>query len=156
MNDTIYRKLLFKINEEKKSFNKLVDVDNNLGLNVKIEEIINFLELTKGEKLLKGVVVGNVIITEGDIIGILKIIHDLINLEGEYTLYINDFNNAINTYLVSKANSIYEELGKNIKIKIDYSRNYNNYLNDLVTLVGSQSFINAVAVDFTNPNKIII
>jgi len=76
--------------------------------------------------------------------------------EGEYTIYINDDNLGTNTYLISRANKIYKELNINVEIKIDYSDNYNSYINNLVTLYGSENFVETANIDFPNANKIIV
>ena len=83
MNNDIFMNLLNKIMEEKESFDMLIDADNILGLNVTSEDIINFLEFNNSSELLTNNIVGNIIITEGDILSVLKLIHDLVYYEGE-------------------------------------------------------------------------
>lgn len=156
MNDSVYKRLLQCISEEKESFDMLISADNVLGLNVTSEDIINFLEFTPKGNLLNTSIIGNIIITEGDILSVLKLVHDLINYEGEYILYINDDNLGTITYLVSRANKIYNELNLNITINLDYSENYNHLINNLVTIIGSEDFIETASVDFNNANKIIV
>lgn len=156
MNNIIFQRLLSIINNKKEEFNTLVEADNINNLNVTSEEVINYLEFTTNELLLKGPIVGNIIITEGDVLSILKIIHDLVNYEGEYLLYINDDNIGTITYLITLANKIYEELNLNIKITLDYGKNYNKYLNELVTIIGSNNFVETASHDFTNTNLIIM
>jgi len=154
MNNNLYKRLLEFISEERESFDMLIEADNTLGLNVTSEDIINFLEFSND--LSKNVLAGNIIITEGDILSILKLIKDLMYYEGEYTIYINDDNLGTNTYLISRANKIYKELNINVEIKIDYSDNYNSYINNLVTLYGSENFVETANIDFPNANKIIV
>lgn len=156
MNNVIYKKLLTIIKDEKESFDMLIEADNILGLNVTSDDISNYLEFTSNEKILNSPIVGNIIITEGDILSILKIIHDIVFYEGEYILYINDDNLGTNTYLVSRANKIYQELDINVKITIDYSENYNAHLNSLVTIVGSENFVRTASNDFKNFNQAIV
>lgn len=156
MNNSIYKMLLNKIEEEKESFDMLIDADNVLGLNVSSEDVINYLDFASDDKSLNGPILGNVIITEGDILSILKIINDLKNNKGEYILYINNDNIGTITYLVSRANKIYKELEMDLLIKIDYSDNYNEYLDSLVTVIGSETFIKESELDFSNANHIIV
>lgn len=153
---SIYKRLLEIINSELDSFEILINADNVLGLNVSTEEIINYLEFSSDNSSLNNPIIGNIIITEGDILSILKLLNDLKNYNGEYILYINDDNLGTITYLVSRVNNIYKENNINVQIKIDYSKNYNNYLNELVTIVGSETFINECSNDFSNANKIIV
>ena len=156
MNNSIYKRLLEIISNELEAFNTLISADNVLGLNVTSEEILNYLEFAKDENSLSGPILGNVIITEGDILSILKIINDLKYNEGEYLLYINNDNLGTITYLVSRANMIYKEFGINIKIQIDYSDNYNVYVNTLVSIIGSDAFILESKKDFNNANQIMM
>lgn len=156
MNNAIYKRLIGYINEENDAFKTLVDTDNVLGLNVTVDDIMNFLEFTNAELTLSGPLVGKVLITEGDVVTILKIIHDLPAYEGEYTLFINGDNIGVITYLVDRTNKIYDDLKCNVKINIDYSDNYNNYLNSLVTIAGSDDFVKSAAKDFKECNQIIM
>lgn len=154
--NSIYKKILEIINAEKEAFDTLISADNVLGLNVTSEDIISYLEFVSDDNSLSGPIIGNVIITEGDILSVLKIINDLKNNTGEYILYINDDNLGTITYLVSRANMIYKEFGLNLIIKIDYSDNYNAYLDTLVTIIGSLEFIEESKLDFSNANHIIV
>lgn len=156
MNNSIYKRLLNKIIEENESFSMLIDADNVLGLNVTVEDIINYLEFASDDNSLNGPILGNIIITEGDILSILKILNDLKNNTGEYIIYINNDNIGTVTYLVSRANKIYKDLGLELAIKIDYSDNYNEYLESLVTVIGSEAFIKESELDFNNANHIIV
>ena len=117
---------------------------------------MNYLEFSNDNNTLNGPIIGNNIITEGDILSVLKIINDLQNYSGEYILYINNDNMGSNTYLVSRANKLYKENGLDLYIKIDYSENYNAYINSLVNLIGSEDFVNTSSIDFVNSNKIIV
>jgi len=156
MINSIYKRLLEKILEEKESFDTLISADNVLGLNVTSEDIINYLEFANDDNTLNGPIIGNVIITEGDILSILKIVNDLKNYSGEFTVYINEDNLGTNTYLITRANQIYKEYNMNLNIKIDYSENYNLYLKTLVTIIGSKEFIEESKMDFDNANHIIV
>lgn len=156
MNYKIFSKMLLKINNNHNNFKKLVNIDNTLGLNVSSEDIENILEFSSSTKLLNGPIIGNIIITEGDIKSILLIIHDLVNYIGNYTLFINNDNIGTITYLVKLANEVYEELDMNVKINIDYNNNYNKYLNNMVTIIGSKIFIEEVSIDFKEKNIVII
>ena len=156
MNNNVYKRLLEIIKSEADDFKTLVDADNIFDLNVTSEDILNFLEFTPAENVLNAPIVGNILITEGDILSVLKIIHDIANYSGRYILYINDDNLGTITYLVKLANKIYQELNINIILEIDYSKNYNRYLNELVTIIGSEDFVKTASIDFPNANQIII
>ena len=151
----IYKNLLAMIELEQENFSILVDADNVLGLNVTSEEIINYLEFANNENTLDRQIIGNKIITEGNVLSILKIINDLRNYIGEYLLYINNDNCGTITYLVNCANKIYKTLGINVHINIDYSLNYNIYLNSEVTIIGTSEFILSSKKDFVNYQEII-
>ena len=156
MNNNVYKRLLEIIKNEEADFKTLVDADNIFDLNVTSEDILNFLEFTQAENVLNAPIVGNTLITEGDILSVLKIIHDIINYSGKYILYINDDNLGTNTYLVKLANKIYQELNINVILELDYSKNYNRYLNELVTIIGSDDFVKTASIDFPNANQIIL
>lgn len=156
MNNDIFMNLLNKIMEEKESFDMLIDADNILGLNVSSEDIINFLEFNNSSELLSNSIVGNIIITEGDILSILKLIHDLVYYEGEYILYINNDNIGTITYLVSRANQIYKNFNIDVSITIDYSDNYNKHLDEQVTILGSSNFVNTAYADFKKYHLIVV
>ncbi len=155
-NYNIYKKLLTVINNEYEAFQTLVNADNSLGLNVTCDDIINYLEFSPQYMFSDSPIAGNILITEGDILSILKIFHNLINYEGEFILYINNDNPGTITYLVTKMNEIYKNLNINIVIKIDYSNNYNDYLNSLVTIIGSEEFVETAKKDFKNANQVIV
>lgn len=152
----IYKRLLKVLLKEYESFEMLISADNVLGLNVSSDDIINYLEFSLNGQTLSAPILGNIIITEGDIISILKILNDIAYYENEYILYINNDNIGTITYLVSRANEVYKELNVNVKINIDYSENYNAYLNELVTIIGSDDFVNTACNDFVNANQIIV
>ena len=155
MKSRVFEKLLEIISKEKESFATLLNADNILGLNVTYDEIINYLEYSYEETTLKVELKNNILITEGDILSILKIIHDLEYYQGNFILYINDDNIGTITYLVSRANKIYKLLDIDVKIKIDYSENYNKYADDFVTIIGSEDFVNTSYKDFKEYNLII-
>lgn len=154
INNGMFIRLLDYIKDDYESFKTLVDTDNNLDLNVKIDNIINYLEFTNEEKLINEEILHNYIITEGDILSILKIIHDIVYYIGDYTLYINGDNIGTITYLVRRANQIYEEYEISVHIDIDYSNNYNKYLNKRVTVIGNNNFIKEISNDFTDSQNI--
>ena len=155
-NNNVYKRMLEIIKSEEADFKTLVNADNVLGNSVTSEEILNYLEFTQDENVLNAPIVGNILITEGDILSILKIIHNIVNYSGKYIIHINDDNLGTNTYLVKLANKIYQELKVNVVLEIDYSKNYNKYLNELVTIIGSDNFVKTVSYDFPNANQIII
>lgn len=152
----IYRKLLDYIKDDKEAFDILVNADNSLGLSPTSDDIINFLEFSSSDKTLDGPIVGKIILTEGDVLTTLRVIHDVIFYEGEFTIHINESNVGVNTYLVKRANKIYQSYNLNITLKLDYATNYNAYLNDLVTIIGSEDFVEVAALDFKNANQIIM
>ncbi len=153
--NSLYKRLVDIINSNKEKFLTLINADNRENLNISGEEVLNYLEFFPNEKALKYPIVGTTIITEGDILTILKIIHDIADYEGIYTIFINADNMGTNAYLIKKANEICQQLKINVELKIDYSRNYNAYLTSLVTIIGSQIFVETASLDFDNANKII-
>ena len=156
MKNKVYQKLLDVIKNELGSFDTLISADNVLGLNVTSEDVINFLEFSNTDKVLSAPIIGNILITEGDVLSVLKIINDLQYNTGEYILYINNDNVGTNTYLVNRANKIYQELGIELVIKIDYSDTYNAYFDSLVSIVGSNIFNSECENDFSNANHVIV
>lgn len=156
MENSLFTKLLEIINNEREDFEILVNADNILGLNVSVDDILNYLEYCFEETTLKVQLKGNIIITDGDILSILKIIHDMIYYEDNYILYINENNMGTIAYLISRVNSILEEFEINTLIKVDYSRNYNKYLDKYVNIVGNENFVNMVKLDFKDYNSIIV
>ncbi len=156
MNNNVYKRLLEIIKSEEADFRTLVDADNIFDLNVTADDILNFLEFSSQDEILSAPIVGSILITEGDILTILKIIHDIVNYSGKYILFINDDNLGTNTYLVKLANKIYKEYNLNVEIELDYSKNYNHYLNELVTIIGSEDFVKTSVGDFQNANQIIL
>ncbi len=153
----IYRKLLDYFKEEEEEVKILISADNELGLLPTYDEVVEYLEYSFEEKTLNGPLVGNIFLTEGDILSTLKIVHDLVSSsEGEYTLFINEMNIGLNTYIIDKVNKIYDEYNLDLKINLDYHKNYNQYLNSLVTIVGSEDFVMTASKDFKNANQIIV
>ena len=155
MNNNIYKRILEVIEEQLEAFKTIVNVDNTLGLNVSVEDITNYLEFEIKEENLKEEI-NNIIITEGHILSILKIINYLHFTSGEYTLFINSDNIGTITYLIKITNEIYKELGINVFINIDYNDNYNQYLNEDVTIIGSNRFVEECKNDFSKANFIIV
>lgn len=157
MENSFYDRMLDVISGEREAFDILVSADDVNGYGVKSSEIINFLEYSSNEQfMLKDKIFGNILITEGDIMSILLILNDLCSYNGEYLLYINNTNMGTITYLVKVANHIYESVGLNVHLQIEYSKNYNNYINEDVSIVGCEELVMAASKDFNNPKKIII
>ena len=156
MNNDFFMNLLDKILEEKDAFEMLINADNVLGLNVTCDDIINYLEFNNSSEALTNSIVGNIIITEGDILSILKLVHDLVFYEGEYYLYINHDNIGTISYLVSRSNEIYRNFNLPVHITIIYDDNYNKYLQDQVTILGGSDFINTAYKDFVNYHLIVV
>ncbi len=152
----IYRKLLDYIKKEREAFDILVNADNTLGLSPSSNDIIDFLEFSNDAKTLTAPIAGNILLTEGDVLTTLKIIHDIINYEGEFIIHVNESNVGVNTYLIDRANKIYQDYNLNINLKIDYAPNYNAYLNSLVSIIGSEDFVKVASLDFKNANQIIM
>lgn len=156
MENNFYIDMLKYISAEREAFDKLVSTDNVLGLNVSSDDIISYLEFAREDDNIKNPIIGNIIITEGDVLSVLRIIYDIMNYEGEYTLYINEDNVGTITYLISRANILYKEYKLNLFLKIDYSENYNKYLDEIVTIIGSYEFVSVASKDFKSANKIIM
>lgn len=152
MNNIIFTKLLEYIYDDEDALTTLLQADQ---LKEK-DNIIAFLNSCNTSSYLTSPIIGNSILTEGDIYTTLKLINDLALYQGEYTLYINDENKATNAYLVKRANDIYASLGIEVTIIIDFAQNYNNYLGSPVTLIGSEDFVLTSKEDFPYGNYIIV
>jgi len=152
MNNIFINKLIDNLTMEP-NIESILAIDNAYNLNVTYEEIINFLTKISTQFIIPKIN-NDIIITEGSILDTINIIITISYNPKNYTLYINDTNNLTNTYLIDLSNKIYEELGIPAFIKIDYSRNYNNYLTNSVTLMGSKDFLETAKVDFHNPELI--
>ena len=156
MSNDIYSIILKIIMEQQREFIAIVNADNVMGLNVNSQDIIDYLEFNSSSELLTNNIIGNILITEGDIITTLKIIHDLVDYHGNYVLYINGDNKGTISYLVTIANRIYDEYGIDVHITIDYDDNYNNYLNKQVNIIGSSNFVNTAYQDFKEYQLIVV
>jgi hypothetical protein len=154
--NNIFIALYNKIANQREDFSVLLNADRIDSVNININDILDFLEFSNDVKNLNGDINNHIIITEGDIMSILRIVHDLANEKGIYILFINDENKAVITYLINSANDLYKKMNIEVEIKIDYSRNYNYYLNDDVTIIGSDEFVNTAKDDFTNYEIIIV
>ncbi len=152
----IYNQLLQVINYDREAFDKVVYADNPSGIGINSNDLIEYLEFSINEDYLNHEIKTKVIITNGDVYTTLKIIHDLAFEKGIYILYINDNNVSTNYYFVSMVNKIYEKLNINVNINIDMRKNYNDYLNEEVTIIGSSNFVREAKKDFTKANVIII
>ncbi len=156
INNGMFIRLLECINNDREAFDLLVKADNTLGLDMTTEDIINYLEFTNVNSLLSKELTSHIIITEGDILSVLKIVHDIVSYRGDYILFINEDNAGTITYLVNKSNDIYGEYNLDVKINIDYSANYNRYVDSSVDIIGSEIFVKTASKDFNNPNLIIV
>ena len=147
MNNGIYDVLLEYLTNDLENFSKLLNLDNPLGLGPTVDDILEYLEFTNTETVL---------ITEGDILSVLKIVHDISFLEGDFLLYINAENEAIISYLIKIVNKIFIDYDLKLRIKIDYDLNYNAYKDAPVTIIGSEEFVNTAGKDFQNKEIIIV
>ncbi len=155
MNNNVYELLLNNISLNNELFNEIVNLDNTLGLNATYDDIIDYLEYSFVDNELPSEINSKIIITEGDILTILKILHDLVYYKGEFIIYINSDNMLTINYLVNVANNIYEKNLLDVRIRIDNSNNYNKYLDSNVIIIGSSNFVNTAYQDFNNYNLII-
>lgn len=149
----LIKKLLEYISTEREPLEILLKSDNEYEP-VCISDITNSLVSIANEEPLE--IKNKKLLTEGDILTILRIICSLISYTGDYILFINETNMGFITYIVDRANTIYESLNLNVKINIDYSKNYNSYLASTITLIGSEDFINTSKPDFINPELIYL
>ncbi len=156
MNNGIYDVLLEYLTNDLDNFSKLLNLDNPLGLGPTVDDILEYLEFTNTETVLEKEINNKVLITEGDILSILKIVHDLAFLEGDFLLYINAENKAIISYLIKIVNKIFVDYDLKLRIKIDYDLNYNAYKDTPVTIIGSEEFVNTAGKDFNNKELIIV
>ena len=152
----IYNKLLEVISSHPEEFKTVLDADSTEENKLDASDFFDFLEFSINEDYLSKEINTSIIITNGDIYGTLKIIHDLAFKTGNFILFVNENNVATNYYFVTMANMIYENLGLNVHLKIDLNRNYNKYLTKDVTIIGNMEFTREAKVDFPNANLIII
>ena len=89
MNNGIYSVLLEKITDNEDDVKRLISLDNPLGLGPNYSDMMEYLEFTNIDKVLGDNKFNKVIITEGDILSTLKVIHDLSFWENNYILFIN-------------------------------------------------------------------
>ena len=156
MNNGIYGVLLEYLTNDLENFSKLLNLDNPLGLGPTVDDILEYLEFTNTETVLDQEIHNKVLITEGDILSVLKIVHDISFLEGDFLLYINAENEAIISYLIKIVNKIFIDYDLKLRIKIDYDLNYNAYKDAPVTIIGSEEFVNTAGKDFQNKEIIIV
>ena len=120
------------------------------------KDIIAFLTFSETSSYLTSPIIGNTIITDGNIYTTLKIINDVILLHGEFTINISNTNKVLNTYLVKRANDIYQKLNMDIRLFIDYSLSANKYQDKYVTIIGSKAFVIEKKEQLPFANYIII
>ncbi len=156
MNNGIYDVLLEYLTNDLENFSKLLNLDNPLGLGPTVDDILEYLEFTNTETVLDKEINNKVLITEGDILSVLKIVHDISFLEGDFLLYINAENEAIISYLIKIINKIFIDYDLKLRIKIDYDLNYNAYKDAPVTIIGSEEFVNTAGKDFKNKELILV
>jgi len=150
MNNEVTKELLKNIDNDRESLNIILENDRIYNP-LKLDDLIRLIYINKDSFLPFN---GHTLLTEGDIEAIIKIIISLTRQEGNYILFINHSNIGTITYLIKAINKIYERLGINVFIEIDYSRNYNFYMNDHVTLIGSKDFVNTSKHDFIDAELI--
>lgn len=150
MNNELTKELLKQIDTDRESLNIILENDRIYNP-LKLDDLIRLIYTNKDSFLTFN---GHTLLTEGEIESIIKIIISLTQHEGNYILFINESNVGTITYLIKKTNKIYETLGINVFIEIDYSKNYNYYMNNHVTLIGSNDFVNTSKHDFLDAELI--
>ncbi len=120
------------------------------------EELLSFLQDSNTSSYLTSPIIGNTIITDGNIYTTLKIINDLALQQGNFALLISKEYESINAYLVKRASEIYKSLNINVSITLYTLDSYNNYIDRYLTLIGNENFVLSGKKVFPYCNYIIV
>lgn len=150
MSNSVFNNLLNYIQND-----NIEDILNYDNINDK-NDIMAFLNASETSTYLTSPIIGHSIISDGNFYTTLKIINDISLLHGEFTLCIGGVNQAINMYLIKRANEIYERLNIDVKIAIDYDFSLNKYKDNYVTIIGREKFVLSLKEKCLYSNYIII
>lgn len=120
------------------------------------EELLAFLQESNTSSYLTSPIIGNTIITDGNLYTTLKIINDLALQQGSFVLLTSKNNERLNNYLVSRACEIYKSLNIDVSLTIYMVQSYDSYIDHYLTLIGNENFVLKGKSLFPYCNYIII
>ena len=132
-------------------FNKLYQylLLDNLNPN---EKLSKFLKDNTINRFFSSPIIGNIIISDGDVYNTLKIINDLAFLKGNFILLTKG---NINDYFIKRANNIYQDLNLNVSLELKNIEDYSLYLDSYLTIIGNEEFVLRIKDSFKYSNYII-
>ena len=132
-------------------FNKLYQylLLDNLNPN---EKLSKFLKDNTINRFFSSPIIGNIIISDGDVYNTLKIINDLAFLKGNFLLLTKG---NINDYFIKRANNIYQDLNLNVSLELKNIEDYSLYLDSYLTIIGNEEFVLRIKDSFKYSNYII-
>ena len=132
-------------------FNKLYKylLLDNLNPN---EKLSKFLKDNTINRFFSSPIIGNIIISDGDVYNTLKIINDLAFLKGNFILLTKG---NINDYFIKRANNIYQDLNLNVSLELKNIEDYSLYLDSYLTIIGNEEFVLRIKDSFKYSNYII-
>ena len=132
-------------------FNKLYQylLLDNLNPN---EKLSKFLKDNTINRFFSSPIIGNIIISDGDVYNTLKIINDLAFLKGNFLLLTKG---NINDYFIKRANNIYQDLNLNVSLEFKNIEDYSLYLDSYLTIIGNEEFVLRIKDSFKYSNYII-
>lgn len=132
-------------------FNKLYQylLLDNLNPN---EKLSKFLKDNTINRFFSSPIIGNIIISDGDVYNTLKIINDLAFLKGNFLLLTKG---NINDYFIKRANNIYQDLNLNVSLELKNIEDYSLYLDSYLTIIGNEEFVLKIKDSFKYSNYII-
>lgn len=132
-------------------FNKLYQylLLDNLNPN---EKLSKFLKDNTINRFFSSPIIGNIIISDGDVYNTLKVINDLAFLKGNFLLLTKG---NINDYFIKRANNIYQDLNLNVSLELKNIEDYSLYLDSYLTIIGNEEFVLRIKDSFKYSNYII-
>lgn len=144
------KKILDNLLFEKDIIEQLIEIDND-----KMNKRINFEDYYNAIKIYSDNYYNNLelkedtlFITEGEPLITIKLLNQLQDVDVKCVIFINQGYIAMNKWLMNQ----FYTITKNSNVEIDYSINYNKYIdkNYKVFPIGEDGLINRVIADFYN------
>lgn len=144
------KKILDNLLFEKDIIEQLIEIDND-----KMNKRINFEDYYNAIKIYSDNYYNNLelkedtlFITEGEPLITIKLLNQLQDIDVKCVIFINQGYIAMNKWLMNQ----FYTVTKNSNVEIDYSINYNKYIdkNYKVFPIGEDGLINRVIADFYN------
>lgn len=144
------KKILDNLLFEKDIIEQLIEIDND-----KMNKRINFEDYYNAIKIYSDNYYNNLelkedtlFITEGEPLITIKLLNQLQDVDVKCVIFINQGYIAMNKWLMNQ----FYTVTKNSNVEIDYSINYNKYIdkNYKVFPIGEDGLINRVIADFYN------